>query len=225
VAFACTLEFSSAWATPTTHGGENYDQVCFDNGVPMPPDFFPPGGPSLWHFNGSLSDRQSFTGANRFIYFFESNGSDPTPDSPFNGVTSPNPPGLCTVNLAENAGDTSPSEINVLCQGVNGKTCFWRWPGFPPLDFAAPNGPLTHALNRQMISPRISSRNGNDFEVNTTFNFGCSDTDPSCDTGTSPACDQSTGAKCIRAFAGGDEHGFNDEGPKTACSSSMPART
>jgi hypothetical protein len=219
VAFALSSEVGTAYATPTSHGGVAYDQECFDDGVPMPPDFFPRNGASLWTYNGMLTDSQSFTGAQRYIYFFESMGDTFTPDSPFNGVNSLNPQGICAANVGTL---NSPvvglvvAEINILCQGANGKTCFWRWPGFPALSFPLPSGntplppggtpggplgPFPMLGGVGPVNPRISSRDSNEFQqANSEFGPG--------DTGTAPC--NPDGTHCIRAFAGGDERGFND---------------
>ena len=220
VALALSYEVGVAHATPTSNGGVFYDQECFDAGVPMPPDFFPPTGTSLWTYNGVLTDQQSFTGAQRYIYFFESSGKTNTPDSPIDGTDSVNPQGICSANVGTTLSATVGlivSEINVLCQGANGKTCFWRWPGTPPISFplpsgaaplppgGTPGGPLEGFHGQGSLGPvtaRISSRNGNDFQQAGAL-FGPGDTGPS-------PCNQTTGAGCLRAFAGGNEHGFND---------------
>ncbi len=192
-----------AWATPTSAGGVAYDTLCYDSGVPMPPDFLPKGATNYWTLNklpmgdGSISSTQSFTGEQRYIYYYVSPGNQ----VPFDGKPGINPPGLCMVN----AGTTTLgiAEINVLCQGSNGKTCFWRWPGFPEISPAfLPAGPFPVPQGQFKASPRISSRNPKDFEAPGVFGPG--------DTGSASACNTTTGANCTRFFAGGSEHGFND---------------
>jgi hypothetical protein len=226
VAIGLSFAATSARATPTTDGGVAYDTDCFYEGVPMPPDFFPITGTSLWHYNGYLTSAQSFTGAQRYIYYYESSGQTP----PFDGMGGGNnPQGICAVNLGilGSPGPNAVSEINVLCQGSTGKTCFWRWPGFPPITFplpsslTSPSGPLSISglVRTPAVTARISSRNSNDFENFTSPFFGPGDT------GTN--CNGSTGVGCARVFAGGDEHGFNDgrvagdpvgDGRQLACS-------
>jgi hypothetical protein len=184
---------TSAWATPTIEGGVNYDLQCFAAGVPMPPDFLPKVGTNYWNYNGTITSAQSFTGSlsgTRYIYYYISPGGQ----APFDGQGGTQPPGLCMANS-----DGGSNEINILCQGSNGKTCFWRWPNFPPIG-AFQSGPLPINAGAINISPRISSRNHQDFLAPGDFGPG--------DTGTD--CNVNNGAGCTRIFSGGNEHGFND---------------
>ena len=206
-----------ARATTTTKGGVAYDTQCFQDGVPMPPDM----GTDYWKFittpngNGVLTPDQTFTtpAGRRAIFFYES-----LPGSAvFDGGQGPNPPGVCALNMLLDQ-DTSSGEIqdageiNVLCQGANGKTCFWRWPSQPPVVFDVSNPqyfcnatPFAEPDGKQCVlqgqNPRISSRNSDQYASNGAFS---GTGDPAhCNVNSPGRPWAGTGIGCQRLFAGG----------------------
>ena len=112
---AVGLWASSARAELTDKLGANYASQCQSEGVPLPPDW----GSSDWIFNGTLSSNQTFINGEFFnyIYYYVSTGSpegicvgNPRPDPDPNDSTKPG---------------TNVQLFGVICQGSNGKVCFW----------------------------------------------------------------------------------------------------
>jgi hypothetical protein len=223
VVIALSLTTGTAQATTTTNGGVAYDTQCFQSGVPMPPDM----GTSYWKYitnkngNGVLMPEQTFTtpAGRRAIFFYES-----LPNSAvFDGGQGPNPPGICALNMLLDGGTggeiADAGEINVLCQGVNGKTCFWRWPSEPPVVFDVSN-PLYFCNTTELVNgtqqfaepdgkqcvlqgqnPRISSRFSDQYAKDGAFS---GTGDPAhCNVNSPNRPWAGTGLGCGRVFAGG----------------------
>jgi hypothetical protein len=236
-----TLSFaaaSTARATPTLNAGETYDNQCFLAGVPMPPNW----ATTSWQYNGTLPVGQSFENPTNahYIFYFQSSGTSP----PFDGETGPNPPGLCVAfpQLFGTSTNNSPQALDslfVLCQGTNGKACFWMWNAELPFQWELNDGhngtyfcnainPLTNAYTEQngatcsttgsgpfFQNPRIASRNGLDFLAG-AGSAGDTGTAANCNGGIHPV---GSGLGCERQFFGGTDIN-NNGGTKNdeACS-------
>lgn len=96
--------------------GTTYSNQCkIDWQVPAPPDFHTGtlgGNPGQWTFQGTFNDSFVFNGNPADVYTSRS--------------VSPNPPGMCVI--AAHYDNT----FDVICQGTNGKACFWEDPNRPP---------------------------------------------------------------------------------------------
>ncbi len=92
--------------------GAAYAAECLAKGVPLPPKWG--GSPNLWTARGHLSDP------------FERDPNDTSDKSLEGDISSYQattaPTGLCVIN-AHNGG-----LFSVICQGTNGKACFWEGP-------------------------------------------------------------------------------------------------
>jgi hypothetical protein len=126
---------SVARAELTDATGSDYAALCETRGVPLPPDF---GGPpdrrcagagcatGSWHRSGQLArsdgnarraphgEAQSFNSGDLSELFYYVS-------------TSARTPGLCVANARRKAGYTD--FFGVICQGTNGKVCFWDQAG------------------------------------------------------------------------------------------------
>jgi hypothetical protein len=125
---------------PTTLTKQDYDNHCRSSNVPLPPpwgDTYP--NPNPWIFNGwletdtahngLLAQSQAYlsSGFRGFIYYYPSTS----------------PAGLCMMVVRETVGpggvnlggmvgnDAAVVNMPVICQGTNGKACFWDSDEYP----------------------------------------------------------------------------------------------
>jgi hypothetical protein len=129
--FALLATASAAHAELTDAQGTEYGALCNKRGVPLPPPFGGPPDPrcartgcvtGLWHESGQLSkadgnasrvpngEAQSFNSSDLSDIFYYVDRSGRTP-------------GLCVANARRKSGYTD--FFGVICQGTNGKTCYW----------------------------------------------------------------------------------------------------
>ncbi len=131
VAFvSATLAFTRAGYAGhlnSTVTGQAYDNNCVNNGVPLPPpwgDTYPNANP--WVFNGYLETDTSHGGSlsydqaylspfdRGFVYYY---------------VQTTAPQGVCMVVPRVTPGSSGfTNNFPVICQGINGKACFWDSP-------------------------------------------------------------------------------------------------
>jgi hypothetical protein len=114
---ASLLAASTAHATPTTLGGQQYVDQCRAAGVPIPPDWTSP----LWIKKGGLdaplapnqSPDKTFISENAFAEVFY--------------ATSSNPVGVCVaLPRFTTQGGNNAVLLGIICQGkVTGNACFW----------------------------------------------------------------------------------------------------
>src|SRR5580704_7336893 len=124
IALGIAATATTARAELTAASGTAYDSLCLQRGVPLPPNF---GGsiPSTyvganngWTYNGQLaladgngvSEEQSFNGFNTVDIFYS---------------VSTSPSGICMAAPRNNNGGPGTDFFGVICQGTNGKVCFW----------------------------------------------------------------------------------------------------
>ncbi|HVZ75040.1 MAG TPA: hypothetical protein VHJ20_21810 [Polyangia bacterium] len=121
---------AGARAELTTKSGADYAAQCKQEGVPMPPAW----GSSAWRYNGKF--RQSFNLSDNwsFIYYYV---SPLIVDTNFTILSNP---GICVANprpwidwnhkdaSGEYLVGTDTPVLGVICQGSNGKACFWDIP-------------------------------------------------------------------------------------------------
>jgi hypothetical protein len=115
---AALLFASGARAELTNKGGAAYAAQCQSEGVPLPPRW----GSSSWIYNGALAPNQSFNDPADFslIYYY---------------VSTTYPQGICLANPrpfydeSNGAAGNLTNLFGVICQGSNGKVCFWDTPG------------------------------------------------------------------------------------------------
>jgi hypothetical protein len=106
-----SLVSPSARAETTTVGGTAYAAQCKAKGVPLPPNW---GGNMLWKLNNVAGVgtsnrgkwRDGFTGLTGAVYGYQS--------------TSATEPGVCVLAAHDE------ELFDVICQGTNGKACFWE---------------------------------------------------------------------------------------------------
>jgi hypothetical protein len=121
----------AAHAELTDAAGSDYAAICDRRGVPLPPDF---GGPpdlgcagagcvtGLWHRSGQLAKADGNAGRAPGGEAQSFNSSDLS-ELFFYVSTSARAPGLCIANARRKNGYTD--FFGVICQGTNGKVCFW----------------------------------------------------------------------------------------------------
>jgi hypothetical protein len=107
------ISLTTAELNAVSNGGTAYRDQCVTNQVPMPVPWSTANlgtGPNKWNQMGGYSDGYT---ANPFatIYMMESS----------------TPPGICAANVNQEG------LFSVICQGANGKACFWEadmnyWP-------------------------------------------------------------------------------------------------
>jgi hypothetical protein len=125
-------------ADTTTTSGNAYADKCLKAGVPLPPSW---GGPkSQWKQNGTGAIADSYVGGSFLngedsIFWWESQA--------------PSPAGICVAK----AGPIGVNAFDAICQGSNGKACFWEGTsqtGLPApttaVTLVSPNTGTTEAL-------------------------------------------------------------------------------
>jgi hypothetical protein len=121
-----------AGATAITTAGAAYAQDCANAGVPLPP---------TWSSNGLYWQRN-----NRPTNNFQGNSFEAIDGGYSWYAVSYNPPGMCVI-LAHVSGGTT-ANFDVICQGSNGKACFWE--GSQPWEPTA-NGVVLTSTNQADI--------------------------------------------------------------------------
>lgn len=136
VALTLLATAGAARAEITATSGTAYAALCKSRGVPLPPSW---GGSSMsWirspnpsvpsgSINGNFGD--GFTGLRADVWYYQS--------------TSATEPGLCLL-----AAHYDPYFFDVICQGTNGKACFWEGIQFP----TPPAAPVVIASPAQATS-------------------------------------------------------------------------
>jgi hypothetical protein len=121
----------AARAELTAASGSDYAALCENRGVPLPPDFGGAPDPRCagaacatgqWHRSGQLSRADG--NASRAPSGEAQSFNSPDLSEIFYYVsTSERAPGLCVANARRKNGTTD--FFGVICQGTNGKVCFW----------------------------------------------------------------------------------------------------
>ena len=140
---AALLAAKTARAELTNNSGADYAVQCQSEGVPLPPNW----GSSAWIYNGALSPNQSFNDSADWslIYYY---------------VSTSFPQGICLANPRppyEPGGGTEGNHTNlfgVICQGSNGKVCFWDAPG--PIGWDPRNGSTIYSQTGVITSTSAS---------------------------------------------------------------------
>lgn len=102
-------------ADSTTNSGQAYIEECAAAGVPVPPDW----GDTAWKGNGWLDPDK-----NLLVLYIESLGSSTAPNAKVFYYESSNPKGVC-IALPRTFDNGGVQTLGIICQGDNGKACFW----------------------------------------------------------------------------------------------------
>jgi hypothetical protein len=146
-------ESITAAQTITSTGTLNYDNECYNNSVPLPPRWgvstFGNGTDGMtWKDNGTYGDT-FFNIDGGHIYYAKSTQ------------------GICVINAHSTSGCGGGGTFDLICQGLNGKACFWE-------GMQSPNPPNT-AIS---LLPTFL-KGGTDLETGTPTLTSC----PNCHAG------------------------------------------
>jgi hypothetical protein len=109
------LTGGTARAELTNLTGAAYASLCQSRGVPLPP----PWGSSKWKYNGRFAMSFNINDNWSYIYYW----LDQSSTSPGMCVANPRP-GI-DFTMTPWGTENSTSVFGVICQGTNGKACFW----------------------------------------------------------------------------------------------------